>query len=495
MNKDNLISKNVKKRILSINNSLENFFNKIKFLILKIRKSRFDPNNKTFLAFGIIFILIFILFSIPSFYDKKIIESKIQSQILDKFNIETKFNEKVSFSLLPKPHFVTKNFSILRDGKEIAKVNKFKTYISYDEYFAFNNIKIRNLIFEKAEFNLNNNNINFFKNFLFTNPSKDIVEIKNSKLFYKNLSGDILFILKIFDSRFFYDYAKLENNLISNTELFNLPFYIEIKNDFFKKKLFTRINSKKIRLSVDNETYYRNKIKNGKTNINLINKNTKFEYKFDDEFFSYESEDKDFYKGQIDFKPFYLKKNINFKNFNLNNFLANKNLLMELLKSEILNNENLNLDVDLNIKNILNAEQFNNLYLNIDIVEGYISLADSTLMWNDDLKIILKETYLDISDENINFIGKFIFEFENIEKFYSVYQVKKSNRKDIKKIEIDFLYDFEKNNLNFDNPKVDNEFNLDLEKLTESYNKKKNRYFNKITFKNFINEFFNAYSG
>ena len=85
--------------------------------------------------------------------------------------------------------------------------------------------------------------------------------------------------------------------------------------------------------------------------------------------------------------------------------------------------------------------------------------------------------------------------FENIEKFYSVYQVKKSNRKDIKKIEIDFLYDFEKNNLNFDNPKVDNEFNLDLEKLTESYNKKKNRYFNKITFKNFINEFFNAYSG
>ena len=140
MNKDNNFSKNVKKRFVSINNSLESFFNKIKLLILKLRKSKFDPNNKTFLIFGIIFILIFIIFSIPSFYDKKIIESKIRNQILEKFDIETKFNEKIHFSLLPKPHFATKDFSILSDGEEIAKVSKFKTYISYDEYFAFNNI-------------------------------------------------------------------------------------------------------------------------------------------------------------------------------------------------------------------------------------------------------------------------------------------------------------------------------------------------------------------
>ena len=55
MNKDNYFSKNVKRRFVSINNSLESFFNKIKLLILKIRKSKFDPNNKTFLVFGIIF--------------------------------------------------------------------------------------------------------------------------------------------------------------------------------------------------------------------------------------------------------------------------------------------------------------------------------------------------------------------------------------------------------------------------------------------------------
>ena len=495
MNKDNYFSKNVKRRFVTINNSLESFFNKIKLLILKIRKSKFDPNNKNFLVIGILFILIFIIFSIPSFYDKKIIESKIQSQILERFDIETKFNEKINFSLLPKPHFATKNFSILSDGKEIAKVSKFKAYISYDEYFAFNNIKIRNLLLDKAEFNLNQNNIDFFKKLLITDPSKDIVEIKNSKIFYKNFSEDILFILKISDSKFFYDYKKLENIMLSNNEVFNLPFTIEIKNNYFEKKLSSNVNSKKIRLTIKNEINYENEIKKGNTDINLINKNTKFNFNIDKKSLKYKSEDKEFYSGELDFKPFYLAKNINYKNFNLKNFLANKNILIELLKSELLNNENLNVDINFNIKNILNADQLNNLFLKIGIVEGYISLSDSNLMWNDNLKITLKESFLDITDKNINLLGKLIFEFDKIEKFYSAYQIKKDNRKEIKKIEIDFLYNFDENNINFDNPKIDNEFNLDLEKLIENFNKRKNRSFNKITFKNFTNEFFDAYAG
>ena len=36
---------------------------------------------------------------------------------------------------------------------------------------------------------------------------------------------------------------------------------------------------------------------------------------------------------------------------------------------------------------------------------------------------------------------------------------------------------------------------IKLEKLIERFNKEENRYFNKITFKNFINDFFDAYAG
>ena len=38
--------------------------------------------------------------------------------------------------------------------------------------------------------------------------------------------------------------------LISNNEVFNLPFTIDVKNNYFEKKIFTKINSKKIRLKI-----------------------------------------------------------------------------------------------------------------------------------------------------------------------------------------------------------------------------------------------------
>ena len=151
MNKDNLLAKKLKKQFLLINNSIESFFNQIKPLILRIKKSKFDPNNKNFLFFGIIIIAVFTFFSIPSFYDKNIIQSKVKEQILDKYNVEVRFNDKINFSLLPQPHFVSKDFSILNNNQEIGKINKFKIYISNEKYFSFNDITIRDLIFDKAD--------------------------------------------------------------------------------------------------------------------------------------------------------------------------------------------------------------------------------------------------------------------------------------------------------------------------------------------------------
>ena len=135
------------------------------------------------------------------------------------------------------------------------------------------------------------------------------------------------------------------------------------------------------------------------------------------------------------------------------------------------------------------------LHLKIGIVEGYLNLSNTSLRWREDLTIKLNESYLDISENEVNLIGKLIFEFRETKNFYSFYQVKKDNRKDIKNIEIDFLYNLNNNNFNFDNPKINNKFNMSLEKLIEKFNRKKNRFFNKITFKNFINEFFKAYAG
>jgi len=495
MNKDNLLAKKLKKQFLLINNSIESFFNQIKPLILRIKKSKFDPNNKNFLFFGIIIIAVFTFFSIPSFYDKNIIQSKIKEQILDKYNVEVRFNDKINFSLLPQPHFVSKDFSILNNNQEIGKINKFKIYISNEKYFSFNDITIRDLIFDKAEFNLNKKNFNFFKKLLLTDPNKETIVIKNSKIFFKDLTDDTLFMLKINEGKFYYDYNKLENILIAKNEIFNLPFSLEVKNEYFNKKLITNFNFKKIRLNIENQINYRDKNKSGSINIDIINKGTKFNYKFDKKSLVYSSEEPNFYEGKIEFKPFYFFGNFNYDNLSIKNVLNNKFIIMEFLRSEILNNQNLNLDFNLNIQNILDIDYLNNLLLKIGVVEGYINLSKSSVMWNDDLTIRLEESYLDINENNISLIGKLTLEFHEIKNFYKFYQIKKNKRKEIKSIEIDFLYNLSENNFNFDNPKVNNKINMRLEKLIENFNKKENRFFNKITFKNFINEFLKAYAG
>ena len=39
-----------------------------------------------------------------------------------------KFNEKINYGLLPRPHFSAKDLSILRKDKEIAAVTNLKVY-------------------------------------------------------------------------------------------------------------------------------------------------------------------------------------------------------------------------------------------------------------------------------------------------------------------------------------------------------------------------------
>ena len=109
MSKHNLIAKTLKKHLLSINNTIESYFSKLNILILKIKKTKLHTNNRAFLTFGIIFISVLGYFLLPTVYDKNIIQSKIKNQIIDRYNIEVRFNEKIRYGLFPKPYFLAKN--------------------------------------------------------------------------------------------------------------------------------------------------------------------------------------------------------------------------------------------------------------------------------------------------------------------------------------------------------------------------------------------------
>ena len=116
MRKHNTLAKKIKKQFLIINYSIESFFNKIKSFLLLKKKLSLLQNNKVFLVISIFVILSLSALVVPSFYNKTLIQSKIQNQILNNYEIDLKFNKKLIYGLFPKPHFITVD-SIILDNK------------------------------------------------------------------------------------------------------------------------------------------------------------------------------------------------------------------------------------------------------------------------------------------------------------------------------------------------------------------------------------------
>ena len=78
---------------------------------------------------------------------------------------------------------------------------------------------------------------------------------------------------------------------------------------------------------------------------------------------------------------------------------------------------------------------------------------------------------------------------------YQSFQVKKINRKKIDQIKLDFKYNFDSKKINFDNVRIDNKPNLEVQRFLDDFNNDVNKILNKITFKNFVSNFLETYAG
>ena len=344
-------------------------------------------------------------------------------------------------------------------------------------------------------FNIKFKDLSFFEKLLKIEPNENKIIIKNSNIFYKNKYEEILFLNKIGNSKFYFDSYNLENVLISKNEIFNIPYTINLKNNKFQKKFSIKFNSKKIGLNIESNTNYEDLIRKGKLDLLFVNKNESLFYEIDKKSLNFSSVDKKRLNGYFDFKPFYLKASFNYDGISAKDILKNDSLLIELFKSEILNNKNLNVNIDLNVKNLTNIDYLNDLKLKLNLDQGNITFSKSRIMWKDDLEINLKEGILNYDQNEIFLIGKLIINANNIDNFYKAFQIKKIHRKKINKLELDFVYNFNKNKFNFDNVKIDNKSSDKLNEFLDNFNSTEKKFFNKISFKNFVNNFFSSYVG
>jgi len=199
------------------------------------------------------------------------------------------------------------------------------------------------------------------------------------------------------------------------------------------------------------------------------------------------------YNGLLEFKPFYLESNFNYQALDLKDF--SNPFLFEIFKSQILNNENLNANINFNVKNIYDYDRFSDLSLKLRIEQGKMTFSNSQLNWKDNINLSFEDTKVYFKNKKINLNGKVIVNIKDKNDFYRSFQINKDFRKDLKKIEFDFNYDFNEKKVYFDNLRLDNKTNENLDRFISKFNSNDEKFFNTITFKSFVNKIFDAYFG
>ena len=496
MRKSNFFVKYLKNISNFINSLLEKNLNKLNFENL----SFLFKNNKIILTFVAVFVLFTSYLLLPTFYNQSDISKKLKNELQAKFDLKIEFSQNIKYNLFPIPHFKTKNTIINDNQYEISKVKNLKIFISLDNLFSFKNIQVKDLIIENANFNLNKKNFNFFLKLLDNNFKDRNLIIKKSNIFFKNLDGEVLFINKILEMKYYYEPNEFKNIIHFDNEVFNIPFSMTSFFNNDKSKIFSQINIDLINVRIKNELRLNNERKIGISEFN-INKLKRFvEYQIEKNYFNFQIVDKidqpnKKFKGEFNFKPFFATLDGDVDKLNLNYLLGYNSIITQLLKTEIFNNKNIDFKLNINADDVYNNSNFKKINLKSKIQDGLIDTDRTKFEWRDFAVFELLESLIFVRNGELVLDGKLQIKIKNYNKIYKFLLTPKKYRNEIKQVDLNFTYNFDQKTAELKDIKIDNEINQDVNKVLNNVVLKKEKIQNKIYFKNLLNEAIKNYAG
>ena len=497
MNNHNFFVKILAKLNNLINSQLKKNLNKLNFIFEKDKLLAFLSFKRIFIFILVLFVTLFSYLSAPHLYNSKKLVAKIKNRLSENLNLDFNLSNNYKYNLFPKPNFEFKADSFL---DQVEGLGEIKVYIS-PKYLLFpNKIEIQDVVFNKINFNLNKENYNFFIRLLSSNFSNFSLKIENSNIFYKNIANDVLFINKINKLKYFYDYKNLENILLAENEIFNIPYEVKVTDDSIKEKIISKINLDLVNLQIENIFNYSSYKKDGL--IKLIHNQNKSEgnYKFEKNFFNFDyldkSQDQNYrYNGFISLKPFFSEFSGDLGELDSDKLLNSNSFIVQLLKTGILNNKNLNINSKINAKQISSFRDLINLSLNVKISEGLVDINQTKfeLKKYADFKITDSLIYTDNS--NLILDALISVNIKDFNEVYKIFQTPLKNRKEIKKIEFNLSYNFDQQTANLNTIKVNDVINKDVNETLKQLIFKDNQLQNRIYLKNLANKAIKNYSG
>jgi len=255
-----------------------------------------------------------------------------------------------------------------------------------------------------------------------------------------------------------------------------------------------------MKLKVENELKFDDEKIIGRSKFILNKSKRNIEYLIEKNFFSFYIFDKKdqpnvTYKGKFNFKPFFANLDGNLDEINLNYLFGTNALIAQLLKTEIFNNKNIDFKLNINANSIYNNSNFKNINLNSKIQEGLIDTDNTKFEWRGIANFELLESLIFVRNGELVLDGKLKINIKDHNKIYKFLLTPKNYRNQIKQVDFNFTYNFDKKIAELTDIKIDNKINHEINKILNNVILKKDDLQNKIYFKNLLNEAIKSYFG
>ena len=479
---------------------VKNFNNLIKKTIFKVENKTNDKfhvskfSKYLISAIVVLFIYIFYL-SIPLLYDKNWIQNKIVTELGNEFNINLGNSFDFSYRILPKPHY------LIRDSKtSLAEIKTLNVFISQNNFFNKDSIRINEVVIEEANFSLLSNDLKPLYKDSENKFSKKKIKINDSNIFFKNNLNEVISIIKISNAFLFFDEKNLFNLFDLKGEIFNIPFKLKYENALNLRKQI-EINAPDLKLKVINDFFKKDEnLSSGISNISILSSsiNTKFNIK--DQIAIFQSDGSRIYNSKIDYNgqlainPFDLNLKINLYDYKISNLFTPNSIINEFIKSGLLFNENISVQTLVNIKSTKKDEIFNEAKLELRILNGKISFDKSVFINNNIGLMEISNSDLFLENDKLFLSSNLSIDIKDIDKLYSFLNTSKNSRKNIRNIKLNIIYDFLSNQIELNNIKInDNDVSSQFNNIAEGFIDINSNNLTKS--RKLLNELINLYDG
>jgi len=468
---------------------------------MKIGKYKISNFNGIIIFSVLLVFVVLFYFSIPNIHDKHEVQKYLNKEIDKLYSLNLSLSPEITYSILPKPHYIVKNSKIFFKSKknnlEFGEAKKINIYIGSKFNLDLNKIKIKKIVVNDSNLRLDKENFENFKDIIESKLSNEI-NFSKSKLYIKeNKNLDTILNLILFDQiKINYDSENDNNILAGNGKLFNQKFNFVWKKYFKNNETKINLDLKSFNLNIDN-IIKNNQQKETLTKIKLYRSNLISLTKYDDKekklniksLKSNVNYSDIKYEINLDLEPIFFESKVELEKLNINKFLKNSIILEQIIKNFIFNNSHINGKIDLKVKEIQNSKPINNLNLKLNFKNKKFNLDKSNFYLSKNMgNFVINHSNFDLVNNELIFRGSIDMFVKDQSSFYRAFLTPKNKRIKLKNVYFDINYNLTTNEIFILNPRLNDSKKLILEKKSGNLDKW-------IDVKNYVNLLFASYEG